>query len=96
MSTLPPLVDHLLDELVGDARLGQVTAEHQRVAVDLRRGLLGDVAVEVVDQDLGALRGEELGRRAADAARGAGDDRDLAVEDCHLVLPFVRRLVARR
>ena len=48
-----------------------------------RRGLLGDVAVEVVDQDLRALLGEQLGRGAADAARRAGDDRRLAVEYSH-------------
>ena len=59
-----------------------------------RRGLLGDVAVEVVDQDLRALLGEQLGRRAPDPARRAGDDRHLAVEDCHLGAAF-RSLSAR-
>ena len=49
-------------------------------------GLLGDVLVEVVDDDLRALLGEQLGGRAADAARRAGDDRDLVVEDSHV--PF--------
>jgi hypothetical protein len=30
--------------------------------------------------------GEQLGRRAADAARGPGDDRHLAVENSHWCL----------
>ncbi len=87
---LAPLVDHLLDELVGHARLGQIAGEHERVAVDLGGRLLGDVAVEVVDQHLGALLGEQLRGRASDAACRAGDDRDLAVENCHIAcLSFV-------
>ena len=48
------------------------------------RGLLGDVAVEVVDQDLRALLGQQLGRRAADAAGRAGDDRRLSVQYSHI------------
>ncbi len=85
---LAPLVDHLLDELVGDALLGQVSREHQRLAGDLRRGLLGDVAVDVVDQDLRALLGEQLGGGASDPAGRAGDDRHLVVENCHVGLPI--------
>jgi hypothetical protein len=54
---LPELVDGLLDELIGDVLLGQVAGEDSRLALDLGRCLLGDVAVEVVDQDLGALLG---------------------------------------
>ena len=81
---LAPLVDDLLDELVADAGRRQVAAEHQRVAGDLRGRLLGDVRVEVVDEHLGALLGEQLRRRAADAAGRSGDDRHLAVEDSHM------------
>ena len=58
MSTLPHSRDDRLDQLVGHAQLGEIAAEHEGVAVDLRRGLLGDVAIEVVDQRLGALRRE--------------------------------------
>jgi len=87
---LAPLVDHLLDELIGDAGPGQITLEYERLAGDLGGGLLGDVAVEIVDQHLRALLGEEFRGRAADAAGRAGHDRDLAVEDCHVsCLSFV-------
>ena len=81
---LAELVDGLLDELVGDAVLGQVAGEDGGLAGDLGRGLLGDVAVEVVDQDLGALLGEQLCGGAADAAGRAGDDGGLSIEDSHL------------
>ncbi len=37
-------------------------------------------ATEVVDHDAGAAVGEQLGVGAADAASGAGDDRDAPVE----------------
>src|SRR4029450_7718329 len=49
----------------------------------------------VVDDDLRAVVGEEHGLAAADAVAGAGDDRDLAVEDAHLrVLPSRSQTVA--
>jgi hypothetical protein len=50
------------------------------LARDLRRGLLGEVAVEVVDHDLGAVLAEQLGGRAPDPARRPGDDRGPAIE----------------
>jgi len=56
------------DHLVGDARPGPA-------AVDL--------AADVVHHDCGALRGEQLGDRAPDAAPRAGHDRRLAVEPSH-------------
>ena len=77
---LPEGVDRLLDDLVAGARLGEVAGDGDRLALDLARGLLGDVAVDVVDRHLRALGGEQLRGRAADAARRAGDDRGLAVE----------------
>ena len=77
-------LDRGLDELVAGALGGQVAAEDGGLAVDLARGLLGDVAVDVVDQDLGALGDEQLRRRPADAARRARDDRRLAVEKSHV------------
>jgi len=70
-------------DLVGHAGLGQVPGEHGCFARDLAGGLLGDLAVEVVDQNLGALAHEQLGGRAPDAARRARDDRRLAVEYSH-------------
>src|SRR5205807_1879053 len=78
-------VDRLGHELVGRARLGQVAGEHRRLTADLGARLLGDVSVEVVDEDLRAVLHEQLRRRPADAARRAGDDRRLAVEYSHSV-----------
>ena len=52
---LAPGVDRRLHERVGRARLRQVAGVDDRLARDLRRGLLGDVAVEVVDHDLRAV-----------------------------------------
>ena len=45
-------------------------------------------AAEVVDDDLRALAGEEQRVLAADAATGAGDDRDASVELSHVSSPF--------
>ena len=83
MSILPNESIAVLHELVGGAGLGEVAREDGRLAVDLAGGLLGDVAVEVVDQDLRALGDEQLRRRASDAASRARDDRRLAVEYSH-------------
>ena len=63
--------------------LGQVAGEDGGFAVDLARGLFGDVGVEVVDQNLGALGGEHFGRRPADPARRAGDDRRFPIKKSH-------------
>src|SRR6266700_7459653 len=53
----------------------------------LRRGAIGaltvDVAAEVVDDDLGALAGEQEGVLAAPAAARAGDDCNPPVERTH-------------
>ena len=76
---LAPLVDHLLHQLIGHARLCQIAAEDQRLTLDLPRSLLGHVCVEVIDQDLRALLGQELRGGAPDPTGRAGDDRDLAV-----------------
>ena len=93
MSSLPKLSIGGLHELVGRVALGQVAREDGGLAADLRRRLLGDVAVEVVDDDLGAVLDEQLGGRAADAARRAGDDRHLVVEDSHLFLVSCSRFL---
>ena len=83
---LAELVDGLLDQLVRHALLGEVAAEHRGLARDLRRRLLGDVAVEVVDEHARALLGEQLRGRAADSTRRSGDDRRLSVQDSHSIL----------
>jgi hypothetical protein len=73
-------VDRGGDHLVGGTALGQVAGEDRGLAVDLARGLLGDVAVEVVDENLGALAGEQLRGGAANAARRPGHDRRFPVQ----------------
>ena len=83
MSILPQASIAVWTSASGASRLGQVAAEDGRLARDLGRRLLGQVGVEVVDDHLGAVLAEQLGRRAADAARRAGHDRHLVVEDSH-------------
>ena len=80
---LAELVDGLLDQLVRNALLGEVAAEHRGLARDLRRRLLGDVAVEVVDEHARTLLGEQLRCGAADSSRRSGDDRRLSVQNSH-------------
>jgi len=70
----------VVHELIGHAGLRQITPEHERLAGDLGGGLLGDVAVEIVDQHLRPLAHEPFRGGAADAASRAGDDRALAVK----------------
>ncbi len=73
----PRLRDRRLD--VG--RLRHVGAHEHRlaaVAADQLDGLLAAVVGDVGDDDPGAGRGEGQRRRAAHAAGGAGDQRDLA------------------
>ena len=61
----------------------EVAGEHRGLARDLPGRLLGDVAVEVVDDDLRALRDEQLRGGAPDPACRTGHDRRLAVEYSH-------------
>ena len=67
------------DQLVGGVGLGQVAGVDGGLAVDLARCLLGDVGVEVVDQNLRALRREQLCSRPADSPGGPGDDRRFSI-----------------
>ncbi len=83
MSILPNESTAFLHELVGCAGLCEIAREDSGFAADLAGCLLGDVAVEVVDQNLGALLHEQLRGCAADAACRACDDRGLAVEYSH-------------
>ena len=53
-----------------------------------------DVAAEVVDHDLGALRGEEQRVLAAEATSCAGDDGNPAVECTHVRQSPAREVVA--
>ena len=83
------LLDGKAAIVTGSARgIGRATAElfAGEGAKVLINDLDADVAVEVVDQDLGAVLREQLGRRPADPARRAGDDRCFPVEYSHLSL----------
>ena len=61
-----------VDDLVGGALVG---------------AFAGDRAAEVVDDDLGAVVGEQDRLAAADTVARSGDDRHLAVEHAHLRVP---------
>jgi len=76
----PKGIHRRLDQLVRGALLGEVAGVNGGLGVDLARGLLGDVGVEVVDQHLRPLAREQLRGGAADAPSRAGDDRALAVK----------------
>ena len=79
-----------VDERLAAGPVGDVVVRRHRLATraaDLFGGLLGPVA-EVVDDDLGALGGEEQGVLAPDAPSGAGDDRDPTVESAHGGAPY--------
>jgi hypothetical protein len=83
MSSLPKASSALSTSWVGHPVLRQVAGEDRRLALDFACGVRGDVRVEVVDQYLRPLLGEQLGGRAPDAARRARDDRRLALECSH-------------
>ncbi len=83
MSSWPNASTAALDERLGHAVLRQVAAEDRGLAADLRGRLLGELGVEVADQHARAVLGEQLGRRAADPAGRARDDRGLPVQHTH-------------
>ena len=74
----------------GPARLaGDVERDVERLAarrLDLLRRLPAALVEHVADRHLGAGAGHQLGRRAADAARRARQERDLAVQPVHAFL----------
>ena len=85
----PEGVDRGADQRLAAGPAGDVVVRRDRLAAagaDLRGRLLGDVA-EIVDDDLGALGREEPGVLAPEAAAGARDDRDPAVECPHGAAP---------
>ena len=85
-------LDRGVDEALRTFPVGDVVAVDDRLATTgadlldhlLSRGDVGPGAVvrraEVVDDDLGTFGGEVQGMLAADAAPGAGDDRNASVE----------------
>ena len=109
---LPEAVDRLLDQVLGPVPVGHVVVVGGRLAAlatdDLghRLGrplvspLAGDGGAHVVDDDLGALLGQQQRLAPPDAVPGTGDDRDLPVDQTHSKHPskntdaFVRFTVA--
>ncbi len=91
-------VDGLVDERLGPvprAHVGGIDGALAPAGLDELDDLLGGVHVatlslhrrpDVVDHDLGALRGQEQCLLAADPSACAGDDGNLAVEHSHGVL----------
>ena len=94
-SRSPNGVDGRVDQPLGPLPVGDVVAVDDRLAA--QRHDLGDDfagravvragtvvgAAEVVDDDLGALGGEQQRVLATDAAPGSGDDRDASLECSH-------------
>src|SRR5690606_16833355 len=66
--------NYALDRLA----VGDVEREGSGVRSGFGRDGFAGREIEVGDRDLGAFAGKEQRRRAAHAARGAGDDRDTA------------------
>ena len=84
----PVLLPHRRVEPIEVGQLRDVALHADRPVADL-----GDRPVQLLlpaagDDDLGPLGREPLGRRQADAAVAARDDRDLAVELTHRTTPF--------
>ena len=92
MSSPPSCVDRLLHRLSQNS----LSPMSPAIVIALRPFLLDDLLrlrrivmlAQIEDGDVGALAGEQRRDRAADAAVGAGDQRDLALE-------AIRTLVAR-
>lgn len=80
--------DRRVDQLVDVGQPGHVGLHGQRaIGPDLGDHLVGCLAVRVVvDDDGRAVGSQALGRRAADAFGGAGDEDDLAGERHDLIL----------
>ncbi|MNP56878.1 hypothetical protein D3C76_1516400 [compost metagenome] len=72
-----------LDHLLPIAFAGDVVADEQRIAADLRGDFAPGLFIEVGEHHPGALAGQQQGVLAADAAGGAGDDADFAFYTLH-------------
>jgi hypothetical protein len=95
------LLDHALD-LVGDGDIGlDADRLDPRARRDASRGRLGGGQIEIAQRHRGAVLGQALGGRLADAARAAGDEGDPPLRpSCHgAFLPSARHCeerIARR
>ena len=74
------MLDHLGHGGVDRGLVGDVEPHGVGAAADLGGGRRGAGGVDVADRDGGALGGVGAGEGGADAARGAGDQRRLALE----------------
>jgi hypothetical protein len=75
-------LDRLLDPFIDLVLLGDVHADADRgfLVAQLLRGLRRDIGFQVGDRDAAAGLDKTLGDAMTDAARGAGNERNLAVE----------------
>ena len=84
MSSRPKLSTICCDRALAEALVAEVAGDGDRPAallLDDRLGLRGVVMLaQIEDGDVGAFAGEQRRDRAADAAVGAGDERDLALQ----------------
>src|SRR5690554_659776 len=74
------LLEEALSDGLGRRLVGDIDKEERAADVprdDARRAIIGRT---IEDDDMRTFRREELSRRLADAARGAGDERDLALK----------------
>ena len=78
----------VVPEALGRDRVRQVRDERVRPGPDLVGHLPDRVSAHVVDQDGTSGPGKGAGRRRADAAAGARDEDDAAVEVDHVLPPF--------
>ncbi len=74
----------LVEEALEGVAKGDIELERERVAAELGRRLLGQLAVEVADRDLGALAHQRLSGGLADPPCAAGDRHYLAVQRTRL------------
>lgn len=85
----PESVHGSCDDTVAEIRRGHVAcADHGGAAIggDLGRSGVGDISVEIVDDQFRTLGRELPGNCLADALAGSGDDRHLSLEfACHWV-----------
>ncbi|TLD47114.1 MAG: hypothetical protein FAZ92_00606 [Accumulibacter sp.] len=84
------LAERRLHEALGEIGGGDAADAGDRLAAgrdDVADGLCRRCGVDIIDHHMRALRRQLERHRATDAAAGAADDRHLACEFCHELLP---------